>query len=105
MEGVCLGVCASAVQYGSVSVGSEWEHGAFRVRLPSVGAERSHSLENNTHTHRLLEDAQTNATCEQTHTSTYKETHLSDGCPVLQDVQVRKHIDNIRAWTGLRTVT
>lgn len=31
-------------------------------------------------------------------------THLSNCCPILQDVQVRQHINNIRAWVELRTV-
>ena len=44
------------------------------------------------------------ATRGQRHALINTFTHLSNCCPILQDVQVRQHINNIRAWVELRTV-
>lgn len=61
-----------------------------------------------THTH-VNACYNTHTPCSQkrveTHLYIFTDTHLPDSCPVLQDVQIGKHIDNIWTWTELRKVT
>lgn len=92
---MCVCVCVSAVENGSGSVWSEWEHRAVRVGLPSVGTQRSHSLEDNAHIQGLLKDAYTHTEIAPGDKDAFR--YLSDSCPVLQDVQVRQHVNNIWA--------
>lgn len=83
---------------------TELSESAFPLWGPSVA-----TAWKTTHTYMVVKrclhaHTHTNASRGQRHNSTDTFAHLSDSCPVLQDVQVRQHVNNIWTWAGLRTM-
>lgn len=83
------------------SVATAWNT-TYNIHVRRFNTRDSHAY---TDTHYYTNKLRITEGQRHNNNNTLFHTHLSDGRPVLQYVQVRKHVDNIWAWAGLRTDT